>query len=797
MASEKVYHYKAHAKCPKCGEIVEVIVILLIVTTLLTIMFNQVLIISKGYSETFEDELKPLKIVGPVFVEVGDKISFKILSEGLPVKEAKIIFAGIEKETDERGIATFQIDFAGCFKVIAKKKGYVQNSTFLWVFPRGIENFPIRCTKSASEPQPYGVTMSSFRMAGFNYARIKAYYTYDENGNIYPLIQLPELSEARVLNESLEVVSKLYLKKSVILRNFWIRVPPSVHLRKLEWLVNDVRKWGFKIFLHTQLFYVDPNTGEMMGIFDPRAPRLSPKAKRVFLEERKNEIIRLASFAERMGIEILDPISFSTLLPREEFQLYKELLPEIRKIYSGKLAISDIGINEDLSGFDYIIVLPGWAPRESDISPSEIEDAFIEYLDYAELIAKRYGLKILMIYIGHIDWIMNFYTSRKSFENFFMSKFNYSTEKARIWFVDFILNETIKRKLVAGVDVHPIWFFHMGYPIYGGEGIHEEYSYWPTKKLANLAAKYLRKPWNEEGRITLRMLQLAKHVANTLAVTSPNSYLTYWASSSFKTALTHYEKGDYESARRILQEILGFFTHIRNPLNISIDGIGDEWSYFDPVYYNPPGQNPVRFEVVFWYGKDILKKLGDVKAVYAVNDEEYLYLMIDFYGEPPDWLPPIFIDTSGEWTHERGKEFFIPLDRDIADIWEISYEGMLPTESFIPNNELSKIIGRAEIAINEVVEIRIPLKLLGNPRKVNVILWSFESPPKGDFEIKMINWTNPYLRSKIFQFLPRSQVTFGESITIEGFIYPGHPDTIVALYYESPKGTLLKNFLKV
>ena len=244
-----------------------------------------------------EIELKPLEIKGPTFAEVNETVSFSVTSKGLPVKGAIVFFAGYEKETNESGIATFKIDFAGPFKAVTSKEGYKTNSTLLWVFPKGNEKFNIRSTKSVADPQQSGNTISAFRMAGFNYARVKAYYTYDEQGNVYPVITGGDIP--------------------------WTRVSDDVHFKSLEWVISRARDWGFKIYLHAQLFYVDPETGEMMDLW---FGHLLEGAEKNFLEQRRRHALKLAAFAEEQRVELLDPLSFSTLLPREEFLLYKDCL---------------------------------------------------------------------------------------------------------------------------------------------------------------------------------------------------------------------------------------------------------------------------------------------------------------------------------------------------------------------------------------------------------------------------------------------------------------------------------------
>jgi hypothetical protein len=107
-------------------------------------------------------QLKPLEINGPTFAEVNETIPFIVTSEGLPVKDATVLFAGYEKKTDDRGIATFQVDFTGSFKVTAEKEGFKANSTLFWVFPKGNKKLPLRGFMAGAEQ--VGNTFTAFRM---------------------------------------------------------------------------------------------------------------------------------------------------------------------------------------------------------------------------------------------------------------------------------------------------------------------------------------------------------------------------------------------------------------------------------------------------------------------------------------------------------------------------------------------------------------------------------------------------------------------------------------------------------
>jgi hypothetical protein len=259
-------------------------------------------------------------------------------------------------------------------------------------------------------------------------------------------------------------------------------------------------------------------------------------------------------------------------------------------------------------------------------------------------------------------------------------------------------------------------------------------------------AKYYSHPWNEEVRETLRMLQ---HV--TLATNSIASYdyeLAEWAEDKVADALKAYKNGDNALANSIASEILKKGLEIENPLGIRIDGNSSEWRSLDPIYFNPSTILP--WSNILWFVemREDLKNLGNLKAVYAVNDSENLYLMLDFYGPaskcfvPPCMgiriVPPyIGIDTSGEWSHQEGKEFHITTAPPA--LWTSEYKG-LEWSCRRPQTPTSPKLADLGIGYGEVIEVKIPLESLGNPKKVNLIVYYPWIAPWGGMEVEIVDW---------------------------------------------------------
>jgi hypothetical protein len=89
------------------------------------------------------------------------------------------------------------------------------------------------------------------------------------------------------------------------------------------------------------------------------------------------------------------------------------------------------------------------------------------------------------------------------------------------------------------------------------------------------------------------------------------------------------------------------------------------------------------------------------------------------------------------------------------------------------------------------VEVKIPLKILGNPRKVNLVVWYPWIAPWGDMEVDLVNWSTLPSTSSISMSISSNKLLVGENVIVSGFIYPAHPNSKVTLTYIMPNGTTL------
>jgi hypothetical protein len=134
---------------------------------------------------------------------------------------------------------------------------------------------------------------------------------------------------------------------------------------------------------------------------------------------------------------------------------------------------------------------------------------------------------------------------------------------------------------------------------------------------------------------------------------------------------------------------------------ISVDGDASDWQGIDPVVTDP--------------GKDAPSKDEDLKALYVTNDDEYLYLMLEFYGQNPrshcDHL--VDLDLDGSWDHQMTiNSPDEPFGLDIG--------------LYKPNH--TECLGKGLAAFGQVVEAKLPLEVIDVERfgitHINIAGWT-------------------------------------------------------------------------
>ena len=123
---------------------------------------------------------------------------------------------------------------------------------------------------------------------------------------------------------------------------------------------------------------------------------------------------------------------------------------------------------------------------------------------------------------------------------------------------------------------------------------------------------------------------------------------------------------------------------------ISVDGDASDWQGVEPLAIDPEGDAPSKDE--------------DMKAFYATNDSEYLYFLIEFYSDTPRSVCefPIVTDLDGK------EDFLIIVKHD--EVLQVLAR-QLSEET---------IIGEGQVVLGKVIEGKVPLKLIGSPKKLSI-----------------------------------------------------------------------------
>ncbi len=129
---------------------------------------------------------------------------------------------------------------------------------------------------------------------------------------------------------------------------------------------------------------------------------------------------------------------------------------------------------------------------------------------------------------------------------------------------------------------------------------------------------------------------------------------------------------------------------------ISVDGDGSDWQGIEPLVTDPEGDAPAKDD--------------DLKAFYATNDREYLYLMFECCGESPRLQCDIPIDIDGD-----GEKDYVVLLRPPG---VLGGPGMHLCK--YPKCEPETRITEDIAAFDTVMEARIPLVAIGSPNRLRI-----------------------------------------------------------------------------
>ena len=154
--------------------------------------------------------------------------------------------------------------------------------------------------------------------------------------------------------------------------------------------------------------------------------------------------------------------------------------------------------------------------------------------------------------------------------------------------------------------------------------------------------------------------------------------------------------GDYGSARIITELIVDAIT-------IKIDGNPDDWKGIPPIATAPPGGVAVDAPGI------------DLKALYGMRDDQFLYLMVEVYD------PPITLQPGGILGGIYFPRFIFFLNADTEEQYGLGiylpYTGQMDVTSMSRSQVFATLY---TLAYGNVLELRVPLALLDNPSRLSV-----------------------------------------------------------------------------
>ncbi len=172
--------------------------------------------------------------------------------------------------------------------------------------------------------------------------------------------------------------------------------------------------------------------------------------------------------------------------------------------------------------------------------------------------------------------------------------------------------------------------------------------------------------------------------------------------------------------------------------NIVIDGNPQDWAGIKPIMTDPEGDS-----------KNV--QGSDLKSLYALNDNEFIYLMLEVYDNPNgskekvQYVFEIANNTDSpflKWDYEIGSDA-----QGNTWLWNLTeYDTRVNNKDTNPYGRTLRPLG-VEAAGKAVFEMKIPLYLIGNPK--NMIIHARTQPQSGgDFYDDMLGAkfiTNPSL----------------------------------------------------
>jgi hypothetical protein len=129
---------------------------------------------------------------------------------------------------------------------------------------------------------------------------------------------------------------------------------------------------------------------------------------------------------------------------------------------------------------------------------------------------------------------------------------------------------------------------------------------------------------------------------------------------------------------------------------ISVDGDASDWQGIEPLATDPEGDAPSENE--------------DMKAFYVTNDSEYLYFMVEFYGQNPRTKCDILVDLD----LDDSADHIIQLKSPVEPYGPVTH---LLKPPHVPDPES---MGEDVAAFGQVLEARLPLQNISSVERFHI-----------------------------------------------------------------------------
>ena len=233
---------------------------------------------------------------------------------------------------------------------------------------------------------------------------------------------------------------------------------------------------------------------------------------------------------------------------------------------------------------------------------------------------------------------------------------------------------------------------------------------------------------DEHPSATIKVLPLTENKINDL-IDYFKSWLPEYSDPWYKKewlaltkkpsrALLYVQEGNVTVAKGAAPEV-----------RMSVDGHPDDWQGIEPVVTDPSGDAP--------------SADADLKALYTTNDDGFLYLMVEFYGNIPHSHCEILADLDLDGVADHKMFIWSPDEPVPHQIHIKSLSG-----AATPNDTAVDID-----AFSEVVEARLPLSVFGADRfgitDINVMNWTGNGYTavldswEGSSEVELQTWAAP------------------------------------------------------